>query len=535
LAPRQYVRTTIQTVLAGVAGSFTDRRETLAALDPRPTIAPDLDCSGEEELWVDYLADTGDGFAHTFPVAWAVAQDQLEVDGHPEPLPAGRVLVLGGDQVYPVASDDAYRDRLVGVFRAALPWREQGATRDAVAIPGNHDWYDGLGAFSRAFCQQRWIGAWRTHQHRSYFAVRLPHDWWWWGVDIALAGLVDRPQLDYFEAMAERAARVAQVAGTTPRLVIATAKPTWLDATPSAPTAARLDRSLDHLVERIAGGHGIEVAAIVSGDKHYYARFEPGAGDVPSRIVSGGGGAFLHPTDHVPDRLSVAHDEAARPDDELVLAARAPTPSESRRLRLRAVWCGFRNGAFPVVTALAYLAWLVPAPARIAVAAAALASTIALARRPSLRDALPWAAPHAAAHVGCMALALAAADAATDGTSLWWRAAALLVAGGLVAPVIVGLYFVVAGTIAGINDNEAFAGIRARRYEHFLRFHVDRDGAMHLYVIGIDDPPPRRAWRLSSEGAPSDPWFATIPELRLRLLDGPIELGSGVTPVTRDD
>ena len=148
LAPRRYLRTTLQTALADVAASFTDRRETLAALDPRPEPAPDLDRSRDEELWIDYVADTGDGFDHTYPVAWALAQDELMVEGCTEPLPAGRLLIFGGDQVYPVASDDSYRDRFTGVFRAALPWRDAGAVRDAVAIPGNHDWYDGLGAFA---------------------------------------------------------------------------------------------------------------------------------------------------------------------------------------------------------------------------------------------------------------------------------------------------------------------------------------------------------------------------------------------------
>ena len=44
------------------------------------------------------------------------------------------------------------------------------------AVPGNHDWYDGLTAFLRLFARQRdaTIGGWRTRQSRSYFAVRLP-------------------------------------------------------------------------------------------------------------------------------------------------------------------------------------------------------------------------------------------------------------------------------------------------------------------------------------------------------------------------
>src|SRR5262245_59474066 len=44
-----------------------------------------------------------------------LAQQQLSVDGHP--LPQGRVLVLGGDQVYPSKGD--YRIKLQEPFRSA--------------------------------------------------------------------------------------------------------------------------------------------------------------------------------------------------------------------------------------------------------------------------------------------------------------------------------------------------------------------------------------------------------------------------------
>jgi 3',5'-cyclic AMP phosphodiesterase CpdA len=512
-------------MLAGVVGSFTDRRETLAALDPRAEPGPDVDLGDHEHLWFDYVADTGDGFAHSYPVAWALAHDELAVEGDGDALPAGRLLVFGGDEVYPVATDAAYRDRLVGVFGAAMPWRDDESTREAVAIPGNHDWYDGLGAFSRVFCQQRWIGGWRTHQRRSYFGVRLPHHWWLWGVDIALTGLVDRPQLDYFTALAGRARDEAAAAGATPKLVIATAEPTWLDAHDGASREARTGPALNHLERRVAAAHGMEVAAVLAGDKHFYARFEPAAQGRPVRVVSGGGGAFLHPTDHVPDRLRVGHVDRDAPDDELSLAALSPTRSESRRLRLRALWCGFRNGALPVVTAAAYLAWLVPTPARFAVAVAALVCAVALARRPTVPRAMVWAVPHAAAHVASMWLATVVVEGVADDPSLWWRAIALAVAGGLLAPLVLGAYFIAVGTIAGVNDNEAFAAIRVREHKGFLRMHVDSVGTLTMYAIGVDDAPPRSAWHLDPHGAPAAPWFTTERPPRIRLLDGPVELG----------
>ena len=76
------------------------------------------------------------------------------------------------------------------------------------AIPGNHDWYDGLTGFMRLFGQDdRWLGGWRTNQTRSYFAVELPHDWWLWGIDIQSDSLIDEPQLDFFGRVRDRGGR----------------------------------------------------------------------------------------------------------------------------------------------------------------------------------------------------------------------------------------------------------------------------------------------------------------------------------------
>jgi hypothetical protein len=90
----------------------------------------------------------------------------------------GRVLVLGGDQVYPTATRDEYENRFSGPYEAALPWAPPGERPRMFAVPGNHDWYDGLTSYMRLFCQQRWIGGWQTRQTRSYFALKLPQRWW---------------------------------------------------------------------------------------------------------------------------------------------------------------------------------------------------------------------------------------------------------------------------------------------------------------------------------------------------------------------
>src|SRR5437870_3574246 len=87
-----------------------------------------------------------------------------------------------------------------GPFGSALPCAPEDAHPDLFALPGNHDWYDGLTGFLRIFCQGRWVGGWRTGQTRSYFALKLPHRWWLWAIDISFDAFIDRPQLEYFAA-----------------------------------------------------------------------------------------------------------------------------------------------------------------------------------------------------------------------------------------------------------------------------------------------------------------------------------------------
>jgi len=187
-------------VISGLFAQFGDRREVEAVLAQGC-----IDMSEHDELWVDYVADTGDGFNATATVANLLARDTLTfpVDGgESRTTQAGSLLVLGGDEVYPFASVEEYRDRLLLPFGAMLPHAEPGRT--VLAIPGNHDWYDGLTGFLQVFCGKHWIGGWQTVQRRSYFACKLPQRWWLWGIDIQFDTYIDQPQLEYFRQMRTR-------------------------------------------------------------------------------------------------------------------------------------------------------------------------------------------------------------------------------------------------------------------------------------------------------------------------------------------
>ncbi len=270
----------------------------------------------DEAFWVDFIADLGDGFEATYAMAYLMAQDSIALD-IPDPegklakqsLPAGDIMIMGGDLAYPNATIAEYRARCIDPYNAAFQLKDgQKPPRKLFFIAGNHDWYDGLSAFTSVFCTARdrhsagkgiTIGGWQSDQRRSYFALALPHGWWFWGVDLALNASIDEAQKNYFETMSER---------TKPgeKIIIIVHAPVWQS----------MDDSPLHEVSQWARENGAEVVAMIAGDLHFYSRFhsvdpvkptadEPKLAQQLQLIVSGGGGAFLHPTHQVPHQMKV--------------------------------------------------------------------------------------------------------------------------------------------------------------------------------------------------------------------------------------
>jgi hypothetical protein len=288
MSPGLLAKSGVEVLVSGTFGKFADKRE----LQREPQ--PGMDYSAAGELWVDYLSDTGDGFDATYTMAWLLAQDALDFDG--EKLPRGKILLLGGDEVYPTADPVAYEDRFIGPFAAALPQLDELARPDMYALPGNHDWYDGLVSFLRVFCTRDGsIGAWRTRQRRSYFAVKLPNDWWIWGIDIQLDTYIDDTQLDYFRA---------QAVAPGDKVILLTAKPAWVKALPGKVDPPSW-RYLSFFEERVVRKSGARLCITLTGDLHHYARYEPASDAEPTRLTAGGGGAYLSGTHTLSPELHV--------------------------------------------------------------------------------------------------------------------------------------------------------------------------------------------------------------------------------------
>ncbi len=182
-------------------------------LDVRDWMAPEAphDHSAGDELWFDFMADTGDDPYVMKQLAIAAstpfAPGEL-VSGEPHPaLPVGAFLLFGGDTAYVTPDEMTLRYRVVEPFRAA--WDKK-TERPLYAIPGNHDYYDGLVGFNRMFRRGYPdphgnpvlpLDGYKVDQEATYAKLLLPGGWQLWAVDIGPHGLDDR-QRDYFDPTA---------------------------------------------------------------------------------------------------------------------------------------------------------------------------------------------------------------------------------------------------------------------------------------------------------------------------------------------
>ena len=263
----------IKDVISGVFGSFSDKREIQAfAAQEAP-----YDFSANEDIWVDVIADLGDGFNSTYTLAHLLAQDELMVGN--EPLKRGDILIMNGDEVYPTPERLEYQNRLQGPYEAAFPCVENQPEKEKpklFAIPGNHDWYDGLTNFIRLFCQGRAMGNWPTMQKRSYFAIRLPHRYWLICIDIQLKDDIDDPQLDYFKDIAKNSFEAGD------KVILCTAEPFWVYASISGNFDS--EQRIRFFIDEILYGKGdgfyggknksLQIPVILTGDLHHYSRYE---------------------------------------------------------------------------------------------------------------------------------------------------------------------------------------------------------------------------------------------------------------------
>lgn len=288
-SPGTLWRAALRAVLTETIGRYADRRDFQGAIE-----TADHDYSERDELWLDYVADCGDGFEPTFAIARAIANERLTIHG--QDTRPGSILLFGGDQVYPDAHHRGYEQRLFGPYDAAFRHRTRESAPVAFAIPGNHDWYDGLEKFLEFFCRSDPTSAFRTirtPQRRSYWVIKLPGNWLCVGLDWHVGGTLDLTQREYLHSRL----RAIQ---TPSRIMLLVANPAWVQYFYGKHAAYHELEGFIDAVER-DGAHTVPL--VITGDLHCYARYElrRGKGEGARQLImAGGGGASLSSTHGLP-------------------------------------------------------------------------------------------------------------------------------------------------------------------------------------------------------------------------------------------
>jgi hypothetical protein len=512
--------TGINVVRADLATSGPDPRDVAVG---RPRVFSDLaDCP--DPVSVDYLADTGDGFSATYSVAEALSRPLLRAGG--VNTQRGRLLVLGGDIVYPTPSRKGYRDRSIGALDAAFRHCGSGGAGQGpghssaeeehyiLAIPGNHDWYDGLRAY-RSYLARKGtaVGARHVVQSDSWFAARLPGRWWIVGVDGGLKWqLNDRQRLFLTDVRKEL--------GPRDRVVLVFARPAWLDE-PGSPPRECL-RELEDCLR-------CWLAVVVAGNSHHYARYG-GRGDDVVRITCGGGGAFTSGTHHLPRRLDREFGNAMLGDNMY------PNARHSQRNRWKTLYAVLMNLSSAITAGLIYLllggvilldsvgrdgsvldrvrqaSWGdlpgIAADAAVvsafgllllvAFATLLVAAAVAGSRGRSRVVGAVAGVLHVAAHLVALTLLtwLVAQWDIRGASGALVMALMLFVGGALVGSLVTGAYLV-ATDVVGIHPTAAAAVQRRTDHKSFLRLTFDPLGELAIDVYGI--PRVCRYWRLRDD------------------------------------
>ncbi len=534
LSPGQLAVTALRVVLSSWFGAYLDKRELQQAL-PDDVFEEGAD---QAEMWFDYVADIGDGFDPTYTVAYLLAQPELTVEGAP-PLSRGRMLVMGGDEVYPTPSNQQYEDRLKGPYTAALPIPPRDGPQPSLyALPGNHDWYDGLTAFTRLFAKagKDRLGGWCNAQARSYFAIQLPHRWWLFAVDTQFGAYIDEPQLAYFREAASRLRPGDAV-------IVCPPNPGWVEAelSPSAYNA------IDYFARTIVEPTGARIRLMISGDLHHYARY---AGPDKQLVTCGGGGAYLYGTHKLPETIPVPPPQSLtrkpRPIQEYRLESRYPSVAASKRYAAgvfaRLPW---RNPSFLALTGIVHTLFMLGVVGIVMhvdeMAQRLITVPVALMGAIILGGATAFAMPetaerrlrhwafglgHGAVHIGLGVLGAQAWARLPFVHWTWpWP---LLAATGIYLPVIglasaelVAAYLLVAST-AKVNFNELYAGQSIVDAKSFLRMHIGTDGALTIYPIAVDRV--SRQWTMRPDDPADQPWLVPARPVTVKLAERPVRI-----------
>lgn len=301
-------------ILGNIFGDPTndERRHWLKVQREAGKLSRDLiikDHANLEEVAFLVVGDTGEGDASQLAVV-------------PPLLAKGQgthFMVICSDVIYPAGDIDQYEDKFYRPYKDYLG--------PIYALPGNHDWYDGLNGFMFHLCgaevpapaatervsswkerlrRRLWRKphqmdptvparkrAWRaaqgqqSRQRSPYFAIETG-PLLIVGIDTGISGDIDREQGEWLRKVSREVDK--------PKLLL-TGKPIYVDGE-YHPGVIEGGGTVDEIV-RVPEYNYV---AAIGGDIHNYQRYPVKLGDGRKieYIVSGGGGAYMSATHRIP-------------------------------------------------------------------------------------------------------------------------------------------------------------------------------------------------------------------------------------------
>jgi hypothetical protein len=84
----------------------------------------------------------------------------------------------------------------------------------------------------------------------------------------------------------------------------------------------------------------------------------------------------------------------------------------------------------------------------------------------------------------------------------------LFVAGAVFGSLVTGAYLAASCAWLGAHGNDTFSAMGLTSYKNFLRLHIDREGVLHVYSLGIDRA--HTNWACDPGKSPEAPWIAPV-------------------------
>jgi Calcineurin-like phosphoesterase len=229
-------------------------------------------------------------------------------------------MVICSDVIYPAGGTQEY------AYKHCWPYRDY--PRPIYALPGNHDWYDSLRGFMAYFCGQActpprprrsvfsraglldrlWLEDrelddpgkrqfLQTLRQESSQQARLPGPYYristgpldLIAIDTGIDGTIDAAQGDWLR----------HISRSPKPKVLLTGKPIYVNGRHHP---CSIDGGRQGTVDDIVRNPAHRYVAAIGGDVHNYQRYPVQIGSRTIQyLVSGGGGAYMHPTHQIPN------------------------------------------------------------------------------------------------------------------------------------------------------------------------------------------------------------------------------------------